>query len=521
MPLIVLSGAEAIARTRDPLSRWPRTAEQQAGRLSPLAQPGFSPSFRISKDDLIFTIGSCFARNIEKQLIIEGFNVAASRFEPPADPGVRGDPATLLNRYVVHSIANELRWGLGHGKPFRQEYYLRLREQWFDPHMHPAIRPGACELVQFRREAIGRYMSLAAEARVFVITLGLAEAWYDAENGLYLNGVVPDAIRKRQPDRFQFHVLDYGQVLDQLELVHRLIMGYGRPDAKMLLTVSPVALNTTFRGGDALVANTYSKAVQRAAVDAFIAAHPGVDYFPSYESVMLSDRARVWREDQAHPSDEIVRLNVLRMIEAYAAGPEQRPGAAEAQHDFALRAFDLVSMAKADVERKDIEGARTAFRTARQIAPSEALIALAHGEFLLDLAAFDEARHEFKAAVRLGGARYGAHYQLAKALRGLGRNQEAFESCQKALTFEPTRTGLLYLCADLMGRLGRYEEAVGYAERCVGLEPETERFQQLLSRLREKTERQRRPSIIKSVSWFWQRLLTRRGRRAATSESTR
>ena len=522
MPLIVLPAEEAIARTRSAVARWPRSVEQQAGRLSPLARPALSPSFTISRTDLIFTIGSCFARNIEKQLIIEGFEVAAACFDPPDEPGVRGDPASLLNRYVIHSIANELHWGMGDGPPFRREYLANVADRWFDPHMHPAIRPGALEAVEARRESLGRYMALAAQASIFIITLGLAEAWFDVENGLYLNGVIPDVIRKDQPDRFQFHVLDYTDILEQLEAIYRLIKTRGRPDAKLLLTVSPVALNTTFRGGDALIANTYSKSVQRAAVDAFVTTHADVDYFPSYESVVLSDRSRVWRDDQAHPSDEIVRLNVLRMIEAYACAPAPRADSAKDRHDQALDAFGLLSVAKTAAAAGDIKVASRAFRSARQAGPSEALIALEYGQFLLGEGAFDGARQQFKAAVRLGGARYGGHYQLAKAFRGLGRFEDALRSCEAALKYEPTRTGVLYLSADLLGRLGRYPEAVALAERCVSLEPATERFAALLKRLRERAQRQHRPSFVKSAArlrrWLSKGATTKR-RRSGDAET--
>ena len=84
MPLLVLPATEAIARQRSDQSRWPRTQQAQAERLMPLAKPKFSPSFRINKEELVFTVGSCFARNIEKQLMLEGYNVAAGEFSPAA-----------------------------------------------------------------------------------------------------------------------------------------------------------------------------------------------------------------------------------------------------------------------------------------------------------------------------------------------------------------------------------------------------------------------------------------------------
>ena len=319
MPLLVVPAQDAFKRVRHTDSRWPRTADAQAERLIPLAQPRFWPTFHVNRSELIFTIGSCFARNIEKQLITEGYKVAAADFQIPLDHRFKADPDALMNRYVITSIANELLWGFGHGKPYKMRNLVWLGEDnYFDPHLHPLVAPAPLQVVMDRRAAIGRYMAMAKHARVFIMTLGLAEAWYDTQSRLYLNAVPPTAAREAFPDRFEFHLLDYNQILEKLELVHQLLSIHGHPDFRMLVTVSPVAMNTTFTGGDVLVANSYSKAVQRAAVEAFVRSHDNVDYFPSFESVMLSDRRRAWREDQAHASDEIVRLNVLRMIEAYA-----------------------------------------------------------------------------------------------------------------------------------------------------------------------------------------------------------
>jgi len=50
-----------------------------------------------------------------------------------------------------------------------------------------------------------------------------------------------------------------------------------------------------------------------------------VDYFPSYESVTLSDRSLAWRDDLIHVKPEIVATNVGRMAAAYA--PERLSGA--------------------------------------------------------------------------------------------------------------------------------------------------------------------------------------------------
>ena len=501
MPLLVLPAAEAVKRARNSASRWPRSAETQANRLMPLAQPDFSPSFRIGKEELIFTVGSCFARNIEKQLILEGYNVAANRFRPPAETGFKADPDALLNRYVIYAIANELRWGLGHGKPFRERYYVQLdKDQWFDPHLHPSITPSPLEAVIQRREAVRRYMALAGQARVVIVTLGLAEAWYDAKNSLYLNGVLPPRAREREPDRFQFHLLDYQQILDCLNYIHILLQHYGHPEVRLLVTVSPVAMNTTFAGGEVLTANTYSKAVQRAAVEAFVRSHANVDYFPSYESVVLSDRRRAWRADQAHASDEIVRLNVLRMVEAYAAaGDASQDAQGEPTAQTAANAFAMARSAKEAAERGDITAATRDFEEAVKIAPGEGLILLDYGRFLFDQKLLAEAGRVVKSSIRHGSGAYGGYYLFAQILKASGRYGEAYKAARLARNVQPTRPGLLHLSADVAEKLDRLDEALVFAETCVTLEPASEPLQRLVERLRRQIRRRDGLQAVKSM----------------------
>jgi tetratricopeptide (TPR) repeat protein len=97
-----------------------------------------------------------------------------------------------------------------------------------------------------------------------------------------------------------------------------LVRRHGHPDARMLLTVSPVPFKATFTGEDALAANCYSKSVQRAACEAFARAHDDVDYFASYEAVTLSDRSLAFEEDNIHVRRELVGQIMRDVIKAYA-----------------------------------------------------------------------------------------------------------------------------------------------------------------------------------------------------------
>ena len=493
MPLLVVPASDAFKRVRHKDSRWPRTAEAQSERLIPLAQPKFWPSFHINRAEPIFTIGSCFARNIEKQLITEGYKVAAAEFDAPLDLRFKADPDAVMNRYVVTSIANELKWGFGDGRPFKMRHLVWLGEDdWFDPHLHPLVAPAPLQTVLERRASISRYMAKAKEARVFIMTLGMAEAWFDSQSGYYVNAVPPTQAREAYPDRFQFHLLDYGQILDGLETIHALLAQHGRPDVRILITVSPVAMNTTFTGGDVLVANSYSKAVQRAAVEAFVRNHDNVDYFPSFESVMLSDRKRAWRDDQAHASDEIVRLNVLRMIEAYADPDESTD---DLQASRATQAFNLVQTAREAAGLDAPDEAIAAYRAAVEAAPDEALILLEFGRFLYEQRLGEEAARMIEASTRCGSGPYDGFYYLAQVYYANRRMEEAAEAAAKARELQPTRPGVIDLSANIARKLGRLHEAIEHSKAHLKLDPTSESSRARLQELQEEVKAERLQTV--------------------------
>jgi hypothetical protein len=86
-----------------------------------------------------------------------------------------------------------------------------------------------------------------------------------------------------------------------------LLTEYGHPDVRIVITVSPVPLENTFSTMDIVVANTWAKSLLRAVAHEWAAAHPNVDYFPSYEIVQSSDRAAVWETDLRHVKGAGVR----------------------------------------------------------------------------------------------------------------------------------------------------------------------------------------------------------------------
>jgi Flp pilus assembly protein TadD len=383
MPLKILTGAEAIANLRsNPFAEWPARGTEDMNRIEPLCRPAFAPSFRFEPREKVFTMGSCFARNVERELAARGFDVVTSQLAWP-DKNIDMMGNSVLNNYGVASIENELNWALDPARPFDPEKHIFevAAGRFVDPHIQ--VRPVPREKVLAYRKAMTDVTRRVVECRVVIMTLGLSELWFDRETGTYLNRSPPRMLVARYADRFELHLLDFHDTLRSLEASFALLKRYSRPDQRVLLTVSPVPLGTTHTTGDVLVVNSYSKAVLRTAAEHIATTHENIDYFPSYESVVLSERARAWEEDQVHVRPSLIRLNVERMLDAYMPGER--------------------AMSEVDVKRR-IEEAEEEFSAHNRVGAAELLEPLRHvetmdpesavryAEFCLRLHRFDEAR---------------------------------------------------------------------------------------------------------------------------------
>jgi len=305
--------------------------ERGGTRLYPLASPQAQPSFKIDMTDKIFAIGSCFARNVEIELGHAGLNVTSNE----RDLGIVGDsrtiPSNFFNKYSIHSIYTDLKWALERETDIGDAAIYALHK----PGMYADLQLGMPKLefpVEDIRAFRSRYldvMARVADADVIVITLGYVETWYDLELEHYLNSSPPQPLIKAHPGRFEFRVLSYQDVLQTLHDIHALLLKHRFKPLKMLLTVSPVPLLSTFRDMDVLVANTYSKSVQRAAIDEFIRDVEGVDYFPSYESVTLSNPDYVWDgegyQDYRHVAADFVAFIMQNVTAEYMQTDTDHP----------------------------------------------------------------------------------------------------------------------------------------------------------------------------------------------------
>lgn len=296
-------------------SKWPNRKDG-SNRIEPVTRPKINPTFLFSKEDPIFTVGSCFARNVEAELEKNGYKVPMRNLNLAT---VAGKETTgIFNNYGVASILNELQWGTGEEK-FDPDVHLykTTNGKYIDLHLTSLARPSSLEACLQRRENIKNGFAQVKGCSVVIITLGLIEIWYDNEAACYLNISPPRNIRKQHPERFELHVLSHQEVLEGLFKIYQLLDRHCSNSYKSILTVSPVPLAITYTDQDVAVANAYSKATLRSAASQLVETRDNVDYYPSYESITLSDRNRAWQDDLRHPTKEMITLNVDRVLEHY------------------------------------------------------------------------------------------------------------------------------------------------------------------------------------------------------------
>lgn len=233
-------------------------------------------------------------------------------------PEFLGLDTGILNNFGTPSIYNEFAWAMGESTFREDEHIVEVQKNRFvDLHVIPSMRPTDRKTVIQRRNSITNAYKSFVDCRLVILTLGLAEVWYDTNTGYYLNSTPLRSLINAEPNRFELHVLSHQEAKEYLERTIQLIRKHGRSDVQIILTVSPVPLTATHRDVDVMVANTYSKSLLRVVAEEAVTKHEFVTYFPSYESVTLSDRKAAWADDLTHVTDEIVSVNITRMVDSY------------------------------------------------------------------------------------------------------------------------------------------------------------------------------------------------------------
>ena len=281
------------------------------------------PGPKLKKDAGVFTMGSCFAREIEGALLAMGGNVTSvdrrlitNRYFADGN-GIYRDG--FFHRFTPRAMLHEFKAAFGEFPGWDQSKSLILQagKGVHDLNYWPIIdTDNTLEATVFRRQTAHDLVRRAAKADVIVLTLGLTESWRQVSTGYDLNRFSPHL--KKTPHDYTFDVLDYENVMACLEEIHALLHRHHETgNFQLVVTVSPVPLGSTFTKQDIVVANQTSKSTLRAAAGSFCQGKLGVNYFPSYEIVLHSRQAEAWRPDKLHVRHELVRHIVRNFITTY------------------------------------------------------------------------------------------------------------------------------------------------------------------------------------------------------------
>ena len=293
----------------------------------------------------VFTIGSCFAREIEKVLIGAGLDVPMKDFDIPLEyvdlannrryqnrayHEARGEALWtknhILNKYSVASIVSELRRIVGQVK-VSDEYFIHMGQgRVIDPNLNLCIFPDL-EAALRTREEVDRVLRRFLSSGTLVVTLGMTETWMDRNTGEAISGCPNPRALKKEPGRFYFVNASFESLMDDLHAMTELARQCNEApdDLKIIVTVSPVSLGRTFTEMDVVVANSRSKSTLRAVADALSDGANSIDYYPSYEMVTCGERSQVFEDDMLHVRPACVAEITQRFLDLYIGASGSEP----------------------------------------------------------------------------------------------------------------------------------------------------------------------------------------------------
>ncbi|MFC3050992.1 GSCFA domain-containing protein [Kordiimonas pumila] len=241
--------------------------------------------WRIKKNDVVVTMGSCFAQHIANWMRNKNLNVpfydSTENIHSPSFAANYGNVYTvkqalqLVNEVIGNRQSSEPAWQADAGfiDPLRPNVFIKPFSTVED-------------LLESRALHLKNLKKAFSELDVFIFTLGLTETWQINACKTVLPTAPGILGGDYKTDNYSFVNYTYNEVLQDLEDLHEAIrlLRKNKP-FRSLLTVSPVPLTATADNRHILVSSTYSKAVLRAVAGDFASKHNQSDYFPSFEII--------------------------------------------------------------------------------------------------------------------------------------------------------------------------------------------------------------------------------------------
>ncbi|MEP6615758.1 MAG: GSCFA domain-containing protein [Ginsengibacter sp.] len=252
---------------------------------------------KISYEDKILFMGSCFSQEIGSKLKALKFNVLQN------PNGILYDPVSLSEALVSYMV----------NKKYIQTGLVKINELWHSWQHHSSFSD------EDHQEVLSHINSSQDAAHGFissvdwlVISLGTAFHYLLAKENIPVVNC-----HKAPSSFFTKELLTISEIEESLEKAIAMITA-ALPKVHIILTVSPVR-----HIRDGIVENNHSKARLLEAVHKLTSKFPNVEYFPAYEIMMDELRDyRFYKKDLVHPNEMATQYIFEKFTESYIAGKD-------------------------------------------------------------------------------------------------------------------------------------------------------------------------------------------------------
>ncbi len=277
--------------------------------------PSAGEPFRIDRHERIATAGSCFAQHVANALRASGFRFLET------ESGGDSFSARYGNIYTTRQLIQL--FGRAYGT-YRPEIVAWQRDDGrfvdpFRPRVEPAGFASAIEVETDREMHLAAVRTLFETLDTFVFTLGLTEGWRHRPDGAALPLAPGVAGGTWDPTLYDFVNAPVAEMVADVTAFIDALRGVN-PKARVILTVSPVALVATYENRHVLSSNTYSKAALRVVAEEVRGARENVVYFPSYEIITAPANVGRYLEDDLRSIRPAGVQHVMRCFFAHEDG---------------------------------------------------------------------------------------------------------------------------------------------------------------------------------------------------------
>ncbi len=259
---------------------------------------------RLTHDDGVVLIGSCFADNVGEKLREAHFRCCVNSFGTLYNPMSVAEAIRMI-REKGKVKSEEWLFSEEHSSPLTPHSSL-IWHSWM--HHSRFSAPSAEMLVDNINSAIVEGHGALQSAKLLIVTFGSAYVYRLADSGR----VVANC-HKQDERMFRRSRVSVSDIVDEwLPLIDELRAM--NPQLKVMFTVSPIRHKR-----DGLHANQLSKATLLLAVDELCERRPDVClYFPAYEIMMDELRDyRFYADDMVHPSSLAVEYIWQRFSDTF------------------------------------------------------------------------------------------------------------------------------------------------------------------------------------------------------------